>query len=154
MKRALPVDDAAIASSPPRLGCRQCAHLSPSSSTSSPADDGDTAAGDTDTADCEVLPEDPDYVQIGFWMNSECSGEPIKVNSFPVEPDAPCYCWPGHSGENSAIDFSCDPGAQSFTYTQYTTPTCGGGSGGVVKTVDLPAVRPAPPRLSETTSSP
>lgn len=96
---------------------------------------GDTdGQSDANATECELNPEDPAYVQIGFWMNSDCSGEPIKINSFPVEADAPCYCWPGNSGENSAIDFSCDPDAQSFTYTQYTTLTCGGGNGGVVKT--------------------
>ena len=48
-------------------------------------------------------------------------------NAFPVVQDAPCYCWPGNSGENSADTFSCDTEAMTFTYTQYNTLTCGEG---------------------------
>lgn len=76
--------------------------------------------------DCPVNPEDPSkYVIVGFWSTDDCSGDPIATNSFPVEPTAECYCWPGNSGENSAEDFRCNPDEQSFTYTQYGSLTCG-----------------------------
>ena len=82
--------------------------------------------GCTSDEDCPVNPEDPtQYVIVGFWSTNDCSGEPIAVNSFPVEASQGCYCWPGNSGENSADRFSCDPDNRSFTYTQYGSLTCG-----------------------------
>ena len=76
--------------------------------------------------DCPVNPEDPSkYVIVGFWSTTDCSGDPIAINSFPVEATVDCYCWPGNSGENSADQFSCNPDKQSFTYTQYGSLTCG-----------------------------
>ena len=86
---------------------------------------------------CPVNPEDPtQYVIVGFWDEPTCSGEPMTTNAFPVEPDAPCYCWPGSSGENSADSFQCDPDDGSFTYTQYNSLTCGeGDTSPTVKTV-------------------
>ena len=78
--------------------------------------------------DCPVNPEDPtEFVIVGFWSTGDCSGDPIAVNSFPVERSAACYCWPGSSGENSADEFSCNPEERSFTYTQYGSLTCGAG---------------------------
>ena len=95
---------------------------------------GGTATGGTTgtatggaTDDCTPNPSDPTmYVIVGFWNEDPtCSGEPMITNAFPVSPDAPCYCWPGNSGENSADSFSCDPSTNSFTYTQYNSLTCG-----------------------------
>ena len=77
---------------------------------------------------CPVNPQDPtQYVIVGFWSASDCSGEPIAVNSFPVQSEASCYCWPGNSGENSADEFSCNSDEMSFTYTQYNSLICGAG---------------------------
>ncbi len=76
--------------------------------------------------DCELNPDDPtQYVVVGFWSSADCSGDPVATNAFPVESTAPCYCWPGHSGENSADTFMCDPANRTFTYTQYGSLTCG-----------------------------
>ena len=76
--------------------------------------------------DCPTNPEDPtQYVIVGFWTTTDCSGDPVATNAFPVEPESPCYCWPGNSGENSADTFSCDPENATFTYTQYNSLTCG-----------------------------
>jgi hypothetical protein len=79
--------------------------------------------------DCLPNPSDPtQYVIVGFWNGDpQCAGDPIMTNAFPVEADAPCYCWPGNSGENSADGFACDPSANSFTYTQYNSLSCGEG---------------------------
>ena len=77
--------------------------------------------------ECEAIPEGEGRVQVGFWENADCSGEPMITNSFPIEPDADCYCWPGNSGENSADSFSCNDGDGSFTYVQYNTLECGVG---------------------------
>ncbi|MFT4628785.1 MAG: hypothetical protein ACI8PZ_007481 [Myxococcota bacterium] len=87
---------------------------------------GATGAGSTTDA-CTPNPTDPSrYVIVGFWNNDPtCSGDPMITNAFPVDPAAGCYCWPGNSGENSADGFACDPGAGSFTYTQYNSLTCG-----------------------------
>ena len=66
------------------------------------------------------------YVTIAFWNDPNCGGEPVSTNRFPVHyGDTQCYSWPGRSGENSASRFSC--GADSFSYTQWTTLTCSGG---------------------------
>ncbi len=75
--------------------------------------------------DCDAIPEGEGRVQVSFWDNSDCSGDPIITNSFPVESDAECYCWPGNSGENSADSFSCNDGDGSFTYVQYNSLECG-----------------------------
>ena len=84
---------------------------------------------------CEKNADDAStYVIIGFWDNDTCSGDPINTNAFPVVPTADCYCWPGHSGENSAQSFSCDPDAGTFSYTQYTDLVCGDGGSGTEKT--------------------
>ncbi|MFT4974158.1 MAG: hypothetical protein ACI8S6_000040 [Myxococcota bacterium] len=72
---------------------------------------------------CDVIEEGDDRVVVGFWDNDQCSGEPVATNSFPVDGDAECYCWPGSSGENSADSFTC--GDDSFTYTQFNSLTCG-----------------------------
>ena len=106
--------------------------------TADPADtdstepDTDTTEPDTDAAvdpsddDCSLNPMDPErFVIVGFWATDDCSGDPIATNAFPVTDDGSCYCWPGHSGENSADDFSCDATAGTFTYTQYGSLTCG-----------------------------
>ena len=80
-------------------------------------------------------PESDQLVTIGFWKTSDCSGEPVGINVYPVDyADERCYDWPGQSGENSATNFSC--GENSFTYTQWTTLTCSGGMHpeGTVKT--------------------
>jgi hypothetical protein len=79
-----------------------------------------------DEEDCPTNPEDPErYVTVGFWSTTDCSGDPIATNSFPVENSGGCYCWPGNSGENSADTFSCDAASKTFTYTQYGSLTCG-----------------------------
>lgn len=77
------------------------------------------------TDSCPVNAPSSKFVQIGFWKTTDCSGTPISTNNFPVDPAAPCYCWPGHSGENSANSFKCDKAASSFTYSQYQNLTCG-----------------------------
>ena len=95
------------------------------------SDSGDDTASDSggDDGSCEPNPTDPShFVVVGFWNNDpSCTGEPMITNSFPVTADAGCYCWPGNSGSNSADSFSCDTSAQSFTYTQYNSLTCGDG---------------------------
>ena len=85
------------------------------------------ACGEADDGACDVVPEGEGRVTVGFWETEDCSGEPVTTNSFPIEPDADCYCWPGHSGENSADSFSCNDGDGSFTYTQYGSLECGAG---------------------------
>lgn len=67
------------------------------------------------------------FVTIAFWStNNDCSGNPGSTNRFPVSYGSEqCYTWPGRSGENSATNFSC--GANSMSYTQWTTLTCSGG---------------------------
>ena len=77
--------------------------------------------------ECEAIEAEEGRVPVGFWETEDCSGEPLITNSFPIEADAPCYCWPGNSGENSADSFSCDPDAESFTYVQYNSLDCGEG---------------------------
>ncbi|MDH4183513.1 MAG: hypothetical protein OEV92_04770 [Nitrospinota bacterium] len=75
-------------------------------------------------------------VTVGFWSTNDCSGNTIATISFPVDyANTQCYSWPGHSGENSASNFVC--GANSLSYTQWTTMTCSGGqnSSGTAKTV-------------------
>ncbi|MCO4770070.1 MAG: hypothetical protein KDA24_08585 [Deltaproteobacteria bacterium] len=81
--------------------------------------------GGSDPGTCDVIPAGEGRVVIGFWDNADCSGDPLTTNSFPIEPDAVCYCWPGNSGQNSARSFSCNGGDGSFTYDQYTTLVCG-----------------------------
>ena len=83
---------------------------------------GSTGSNDS----CPTNAPSTRFVQIGFWKTSDCSGNSIATNNFPVDPAAPCYCWPGHSGENSANSFKCDKAASSFTYTQYQSLSCGG----------------------------
>ena len=78
------------------------------------------------------------YVTIAFWNSASCSGAPASTNRFPVHyGDTQCYSWPGRSGENSASRFSC--GADSVSYTQWTTLTCSGGQNpsGTRKTTSL-----------------
>ena len=93
------------------------------------ADTGAATAGSADasTGECAVITSGAGRVVIGFWTTADCSGDPVSTNSYPVEAGAPCYCWPGHSGENSADTFSCNGGDGSFTYTQYGSLTCGAG---------------------------
>ena len=76
------------------------------------------------TGTCDVIQSGAGRVIIGFWTTSDCSGDPVNTNSFPVEPTADCYCWPGHSGENSAQAFSCNGGDGSFSYDQYVSLDC------------------------------
>ena len=89
------------------------------------------------------------YVTIGFWTDSACGGTPVSSNQFPVHfGDTQCYTWPGRSGENSASRFSC--GANSFSYTQWTTLTCSGGQvpAGTRKTGTLTeCIQDVPPTL-------
>lgn len=86
---------------------------------------GVALAGCGSKDDCEAIPSGEGRVEVGFWDNSDCSGDPIITNSFPTEPDADCYCWPGNSGENSADSYSCNDGDGSFTYVQYNDLECG-----------------------------
>ena len=80
-----------------------------------------------DGGSCKVNGASPTkYVKVGFWKTADCSGDPISSNNFPADPSAPCYCWPGRSGENSANTFKCDRANNSFTYTQYVSLTCSG----------------------------
>ena len=76
--------------------------------------------------DCEAGEEGEGRVVVGFWETDDCGGDPVAVNSFPVEADAECYCWPGSSGQNSADGFTCE-GDGGFTYTQYNSLDCGAG---------------------------
>lgn len=76
------------------------------------------------------------YVTVGFWQDATCAGAPGNTTAFPVDyGDGMCFVWPGRSGENSASRFEC--GADSFSYTQWTTLTCSGGQvpAGTRKTV-------------------
>ena len=75
--------------------------------------------------ECPVITEGENRIIVGFWENEDCSGDPVTTNSFPIDPTAECYCWPGHSGENSADSFSCNDGDGSFTYIQYGSLDCG-----------------------------
>mgnify|MGYP001226162792 CR=1 FL=1 len=81
------------------------------------------ACGENDES-CTVIPDGENRVVVGFWETEDCSGEPVKTNSFPIDQNASCYCWPGHSGENSADSFQCNSDG-SFTYTQYGSLDCG-----------------------------
>ena len=87
------------------------------------------ATGGTGGGACELHSIDATkYVIIGFWdaaTSPDCTGDPIAQNAFPIDDSDGCYCWPGHSGENSADHFVCDKAAGSFTYDQYTSLTCG-----------------------------
>jgi hypothetical protein len=85
------------------------------------------ACGDNNssTDECPVIVEGEDRVVIGFWETDDCSGDPMITNSFPIDPVAECYCWPGNSGENSADSSNCNDGDGSFTYTQYGSLDCG-----------------------------
>lgn len=78
-----------------------------------------------ESGDCSVIQSGEGRVVVGFWNTVDCSGDPIATNSFPIDPVAECYCWPGNSGENSADTFTCNGGDGSFTYTQYNSLTCG-----------------------------
>ncbi len=103
----------------------------------------------SDTEDsCDRHAADPTrYVEVGFWKTTDCSGDPISTNHFPVASDAPCYCWPGGSGNNSAYQFSCDVSARSFTYTQHTTLTCDGGNSNTKTVYTDQCVQDVPPTL-------
>ncbi len=85
------------------------------------------SCGISGSSECEAIESGADRIQVGFWETSDCSGEPVALNSFSIEAAADCYCWPGHSGENSADTFSCNDGDGSFTYTQYGSLECGAG---------------------------
>lgn len=89
------------------------------------------------------------FVTISFWRTSDCSGDPVATNNFPVDyADQRCYSWPGRSGANSATRFSC--GFNSFTYTQWTTLGCNGGMnppGRVKTTYTDQCTRDVPPTL-------
>ena len=65
------------------------------------------------------------FVKVGFWSTSDCSGDPVNTNNFAVNNTGGCYCWPGHSGENSADTFSCDTSNNAYSYTQYGSLDCG-----------------------------
>ena len=105
-------------------------------------------SSDDGEGSCDPNAEDPSrYVTVGFWKTTDCSGDPISTNSFPVTSDAACYCWPGGSGENSAYKFSCDVGAKSFTYTQHTTLTCSGGNNNTKTVYTDQCVQDVPPTL-------
>lgn len=108
------------------------------------------SCSDSDDSGCTVHALDAtQYVIVGFWTTSDCSGEPVAQNAFPVAKDAPCYCWPGHSGENSADTFVCDAAAKTFTYTQFNSLTCGAGdTTPTVKTVTMDCKQDIPPTLS------
>ena len=102
----------------------------------------------SDEGGCDKNAEDPArYVTVGFWKTTDCSGAPISTNFFPVTSDAPCYCWPGSSGDNSAFKFSCDVSAKSFTYTQHTTLTCNGGNTNTKTVYTDQCVQDVPPTL-------
>lgn len=107
------------------------------------------SACSSDSDDCPLNENDPaKYVIVGFWKTTDCSGDPVQKNAFPVTADAPCYCWPGGSGENSAHAFSCDKAAKTFTYKQHTDLVCGEGSNSNVKTVHTDkCVQDNPPTL-------
>ena len=98
---------------------------------------------------CTLNPNDPTrFVIVGFYTNSDCSGDPVETNAFPVDPASPCYCWPGNSGENSADNFTCDAENITFTYTQYNSLTCGADDNTpTVKTVTEECEQDIPPTL-------
>lgn len=84
--------------------------------------------GESNLGVCQLNSANPDrYVTVGFWRDSNCSGDPIAQNHFPINGTAGCYCWPGNSGANSADSFSCDPEARTITIVQYNSLTCGTG---------------------------
>jgi len=85
-----------------------------------------------------TFPAGQHFVTVGFWQNSTCTGEMIGTTAFPVDfGETRCFTWTGRSGMNSASRFTC--GAESFSYTQWTTLTCSGGQvpEGTRKTVTI-----------------
>jgi len=112
------------------------------------------SCSDGDDSGCIVNPLDTTQyviviVIVGFWTTSDCSGDPVAQNAFPGAKDAPCDCWPGHSGENSADTFVCDAAAKTFTYTQFNSLTGGAGdTTPTVKTVTMDCKQDIPPTLS------
>ncbi|MCO4763139.1 MAG: hypothetical protein KC502_16600 [Myxococcales bacterium] len=109
---------------------------------------GAGCSSSAEDAGCTKNPDDPTrYVTVGFWKTTDCSGDPIQTNAFPIAADAPCYCWPGSAGENSAYKFSCDAKAKSFTYTQHTTLTCSGGNNNTKTVYTDKCVQDVPPTL-------
>ena len=91
-------------------------------------DTGLDYAGESNLGACGPNPSDATrYAIVGFWKSSDCAGEPLKTNAFPVNDTAGCYCWPGNSGQNSADSFACDPEAKTVTIIQYNSLTCGAG---------------------------
>ena len=59
------------------------------------------------------------YKQVSHYSNALCTGDTIAISYMPMDYGSDtCYCWTGHSGANSATDFSCDVNAKSFSFVQ------------------------------------
>ena len=81
--------------------------------------------GESNVGNCAPHQQDTTrYATVGFWRTSDCSGEPVAENAFPINETAGCYCWPGRSGQNSADSFTCDPVAGTISITQYGSLEC------------------------------
>ena len=42
------------------------------------------SCGENDES-CTVIPDGENRVVVGFWETGDCSGEPVKTNSFPID---------------------------------------------------------------------
>ena len=50
-------------------------------------------AGETNLGACSPNASDPTrYATVGFWKSTDCSGEPVATNAFPINDTAGCYC--------------------------------------------------------------
>jgi len=132
-----------------RIGAALLALLWLGACSSDDSEDSDGSDGSDDSSECVTNDQDPSrYVLVGFYKTTDCSGEPVQVNAFPVDPGASCYCWPGSSGKNSADAFTCDANLRTFTYTQYNSLTCGAGDDTpTTKTVSESCEQDIPPEL-------
>ena len=109
-------------------GGTQSSDNTASTSGSSGSDTASTIdyAGESNLGACGTNADDPArYATVGFWKTSDCSGDPVATNAFPINDTAGCYCWSGSSGENSADSFSCDAAAETVSIVQYNSLTCG-----------------------------
>ena len=100
--------------------------------------DSVTGGADSGTAGtCDAAVER--WVTIGRWSNASCTGTMVASQRLPVHYGSTC-CHSSTTGaghENSSSRFTC--GASTFTYTQWTSLTCSGGTNpaGVVKAYTL-----------------
>ena len=79
----------------------------------------------------------PDGVQLGDDCPVNCfEAEPVKSAWYPInDGENRCYQWEGESGHNSMNYGTCNPKANSFTYSHWTADCECSGEPGAVKTV-------------------